>query len=106
MDEKRLEELFGNQKFVDALKAARKAEEVVRLFAANGVEVSTEGAEAFLADRDKASDGELSEDALDAVSGGGLLADLFDWWRNRGRKRSNPNGGKGAIGGGGSAGGR
>ena len=70
MDEKRLEELFGDQEFVDALKAAGKAEEVVRLFAANGVEVSAEGAKAFLADRDKASDGELSEDALDGVAGG------------------------------------
>lgn len=36
MDEKRLEELFGSQEFVDALKSAGTAEEVVRLFAANG----------------------------------------------------------------------
>ena len=98
MDVKRLEELFGSQEFVDALKAAGKAEEVVRLFAANGVEVSTEGAEAFLADRDKASDGELSEDALDGVAGGinafGAAktgAKFFWWWmKNYSRYGTNP----------------
>lgn len=71
MDEKRLEELFNDQKFMDALKAADKAEEVVRLFAENGVEVSTEEAETFLEGRAKgAQSGELNEDELDAVAGG------------------------------------
>lgn len=71
MDEKRLEELFGSQEFVDALKAAGKAEEVVRLFAANGVEVSTEEAEKFLKGRtDGVQSGELNADELDAVAGG------------------------------------
>lgn len=71
MDEKRLEELFGDQEFVDALKAAGKAEEVVRLFAANGVEVSTEEAEKFLEGRTNGvQSGELNADELDAVAGG------------------------------------
>ena len=71
MDEKRLEELFGSQEFVGALKAAGKAEEVVRLFAANGVEVSTEEAEKFLEGRtDGVQSGELNVDELDAVAGG------------------------------------
>ena len=51
MDEKRLEELFSNQEFVNALGAADKAEEVVRIFAENGVEMSTEEAEKFLEGR-------------------------------------------------------
>lgn len=70
MDEKRLKELFSDQKFVDALEAANKAEEVVRLLAENGIELNTEDAEAFLTARNKASEGELSEDALDDVAGG------------------------------------
>ena len=71
MDEKRLEELFSDQKFVDALGAADKAEEVVRIFAENGVEMSTEEAEKFLEGRaDGAQSGELNEDELDAVAGG------------------------------------
>ena len=73
MDEKRLEELFSNQEFVNALGAADKAEEVVRIFAEHDVEVSKEDAEAFLAARDKAPEGELSEDALDGVAGGMTL---------------------------------
>lgn len=57
MDEKRLEELFSNQEFVNALGAADKAEEVVRIFAEHDVEVSKEDAEALLAARDKAPRG-------------------------------------------------
>ena len=71
MDEKRLEELFSNQEFVNALGAADKAEEVVRIFAENGVEMSTEEAEKFLEGRaNGAQSGELNEDELDAVAGG------------------------------------
>ena len=81
------------------LDGAESLEDVVRVCAEAGITISKEQLEAFTAD------GELSEDTLDAVSGGGLLADLFDWWRNRGRKRSNPHGGYGAFGGGGSGGG-
>ena len=82
---------------------AESLEDVLRICAEEGISISKEQLEALEA---STADGELSEDALDAVSGGGLLADLFDWWRNRGRKRSNPNGGNGFIGGGGRAGGR
>lgn len=85
------------------INSAESLEDVVRICAEEGISISKEQLEALEA---STADGELSEDTLDAVSGGGLLADLFDWWRNRGRKRSNPNGGKGAIGGGGRAGGR
>lgn len=84
MDEKRLEELFSNQKFVDALGAANKAEEVVRIFAEHDVEVSKEDAEALLAARDKAPEGELSEDALDGVAGGVTWRLLWYVWKTMG----------------------
>lgn len=84
MDEKRLEELFSDQKFMDALKAAGKAEEVVRLFAENGVELSKGDAEALLAARDKAPEGELSEDALDGVAGGVTWRLLWHVWKTMG----------------------
>lgn len=77
MDEKRLEELLSNQKFIDALGAADKAEEVIRIFAEQDVEVTKEDAEALLAARDKATEGELNEDALDSVAGGSK------WWIGR-----------------------
>ena len=84
------------------LDGAESLDDVVRICAEAGITISKEQLEALEA---STADGELNEDALDAVSGGGLLADLFSWWRNRGRKRSNPHGGYGAFGGGGSGGG-
>lgn len=84
MDEKRLEELFSNQEFVNALGAADKVEEVVRIFAEHDVEVSKEDAEAFLAARDKAPEGELSEDALDGVAGGITWRLLWHVWKTMG----------------------
>ena len=73
MDEKRLGELLSDQKFVDALGAADKAEEVIRIFAEYDMEVTKEDAAALLIARDEAPDGELSEDALDGVAGGMTL---------------------------------
>ena len=81
------------------LDGAESLDDVVRVCAEAGITISKEQLEASTAD------GELSENTLDAVSGGGLLADLFDWWRNRGRKRSSGGGGNGSFGGGGSGGG-
>mgnify|MGYP006887196955 FL=1 len=90
MDEKRLEELFSNQEFVNALGAADKAEEVVRIFAEHDVEVSKEDAEAFLAVRDKAPEGELSEDALDGVAGGITWRLLWHVWKTMGSSLGGP----------------
>lgn len=86
------------------LDGAESLDDVVRVCAEEGITISKEQLEAV----DMSTpDGELPEEALDAVSGGSLTGWIFwYWWQNRGRKRSNPNGGKGAIGGGGSAGGR
>ena len=82
------------------LDGAESLDDVVRICAEAGIAISKEQLEAM--DKSMAN-GELTAEALDAVSGG-LLADLFNWWRNRGRKRSSGGGGNGSFGGGGSGG--
>lgn len=80
------------------LGSAESLDDVVRICAEAGIAISKEQLEALDVSM---TNGELTTEALDAVSGGGLLADLFNWWRNRGRKRWNLRGG-GSSGGGGS----
>lgn len=79
------------------LDSTESLDDVVRICAEAGIAASKEQLEALDVSM---ANGELTAEALDAVSGG-LLADLFNWWRNRSRKRWNPRGG-GSSGGGGS----
>lgn len=84
------------------LDGAESLDDVVRICEGAGIAVSKEQLEAMDVPM---ADGELSEEALDAVSGGSVAGwILWYWWRNRGRNRS--SGGNGSFGGGGRAGGR
>lgn len=84
------------------LSSAESLDDVVRVCEKAGIAVSKEQLEAMDVPM---ADGELTEEALDAVSGGSVAGwILWYWWRNRGRNRS--SGGNGSFGGGGRAGGR
>lgn len=84
------------------LDSAESLDDVVRLCEEAGIAVSKEQLEAMDVPM---ADGELTEETLDAVSGGSVVGWIFRyWWRNRGRNRS--SGGNGSFGGGGRAGGR
>ena len=86
------------------LDSAESLDDVVRVCEEAGIAVSREQLEAMDVPM---ADGELTEEALDAVSGGSVVGWIFRyWWRNRGRNRSSGGGGNGCFGGGGRAGGR
>ena len=92
-----------NSELQAKLDGAESLDDVVRLCEEAGIAVSREQLEAMDVPM---ADGELTEEALDAVSGGSVAGwILWYWWRNRGRNRSS-GGGNGSFGGGGRAGGR
>ena len=77
--EKLLERLAQNREFTDKLAEAGSLEETVKLFAAEGVNITAKDLEkaAELA----SAEGELDETMLDNVAGGGFLKYLnpFYW---------------------------
>lgn len=86
------------------LDSAESLDDVVRVCEGAGIAVSREQLEAMDVPM---ADGELSEETLDAVSGGSVAGWIFWYWlRNRSRNRSSGGGGNGSFGGGGRAGGR
>ena len=75
MEEKqaKLEELMKDEAFLDAIFSKESSEEVQKLFAEKGVELTMEAVEGLAAAVLQAApegNGELSEDALDSVAGG------------------------------------
>lgn len=75
---KKMEELLDTEDFAEKVAAANSQDEIYKLFAANGVDASYEDYMAYLQDSRNllvqkgviTEDGELSVEALDAVSGG------------------------------------
>lgn len=75
---KKMEELLNTEDFAEKVTAANSQDEIYKLFAANGVDASYEDYMAYLQDSRNllaqkgviTEDGELSAEALDAVSGG------------------------------------
>lgn len=74
-----IEKLAENEAFVKELGAAHTPEEVKSVFAAYGVEMTKEEAAVIIDTAKTNPDGELSEDSLDAVSGGILVSTLGGW---------------------------
>lgn len=78
MEEKqaKLEELMKDEAFLDAMFSKESSEEVQKLFAEKGVELTMEEVEGLAAAILQAApegNGELSEDALDSVAGGRII---------------------------------
>ncbi len=70
-----VEKIMQDQAFVDQLSDAESAEAAQKLFASKGVEFTLEEVKAIAAGV-QAENGELSEDDLEAVSGGVSLKDV------------------------------
>lgn len=85
--------LMSNETFQEKLYGAKDVSEVKELFANEGVDLTEEQLMEMLLPNGE----DLSEEDLENVSGGGSV---MNWIRSR------LGGGKGAFGGGGSAGGR
>ena len=67
----RMENLVDSEAFQKTLKSITTAEDMIRIFAQNGLEITAEDAEKFLQGRAKAlEEDELAVDELDAVAGG------------------------------------
>lgn len=68
---KRMEELFDSEAFQQTLKEVSTVEDMIRVFAENGLEITAEDAEQFLQGRKEGLESdELAVDELDAVAGG------------------------------------
>ena len=68
---KRIEELFDSEAFQQTLKEVSTVEDMIRVFAENGLEITAEDAEQFLQGRKEGLEkDELAVDELDAVAGG------------------------------------
>ncbi|MGN0585464.1 MAG: hypothetical protein ACI4JD_08420 [Ruminococcus sp.] len=71
-------ELLGREDFAEKLKLVESPEDVQKLFADNGVELSLEDIENMAMESMKnADDGEIDEDDLDNVSGGFVTTACF-----------------------------
>ena len=70
-----LEEAVKDAAFVEALKNAETPEEAQKVFASKGIDYSIEEVKAIAAGI-QGDDGELSEENLEAVAGGSVLATI------------------------------
>lgn len=88
-----IDSLMRDEKFQERLYEAKDLAEVKALFASEGMEITDNELMKMLLPQGET----LSEDELESVAGGGAI---MNWLRSR------LGGGKGAFGGGGTAGGR
>ena len=65
-------------------KAAKSAEELLELAKENGVELSEEEAKTCF--EQLHANSEVSDDELEAVSGGGICQDIIDFFQSRNRR--------------------
>ena len=98
-----MEELQITPELEEKIRNSESLDEIVQLCTDAGIPVTKEQIEAGLK---TAGDEELSETALDNVSGGGLFSLSVIIGIIWGRNRARGGGGQGSFGGGGSAGGR
>lgn len=106
-----MEEILISKEFEEKIQQAKTLEDVVQACAEEGIQVTKEQLEGAMLPE---SDGELTEDMLDNVSGGGLFSlvrKIINTYRainykGGGGGFSRGGGGKGAAGGGGGGGSR
>ena len=73
-----MKDMSTDAKFTEMLQNANSQEEILRVLNENGIAVSSEEMKNFV---DSAPDGELSEEVLDEVAGGGWLWNhLTKYW--------------------------
>ena len=67
------------EELIQKLQAAKSVDEIIAIAKENGVEVTKEKAQELL-DKLTVNDGELTDDMLDAVSGGGIVDTVKEWF--------------------------
>lgn len=85
----KIEQLMDSEKFVQKLNMTNGVEEMQELFAQYGVEVPLEELNKMVVSTSVGTDGELNEDALDNVAGGGWFQKFWEWLCNRNTKGIN-----------------
>ena len=73
---KKLQTLLGSEDFGKEIENVQSAEELQRAFAAHGVELTVDEVREICVAITVRKDGTLDEDALEQVSGGGVLTSL------------------------------
>jgi len=75
----KLQALLNDDSFAEGYSAAETKEDLQKLFADNGIEMSMEDIDSLLADipEEKNGDGELSDETLENVAGGSLLTRII-----------------------------
>lgn len=99
-----MNELIQDNEFKDAIEKAGSPEEIAQLLQAKGFEVSSAEIEKIF----NPEPGEINENELETVTGGGLLSSIWQYisalrYKAGGGGFSSGGGGKGALGGGGIA---
>lgn len=82
----KIEHLMDSEEFVQKLNLTNSVEEMQELFEQYGVEVSQEELNQLVALAYVGVDGELNEEAMENVVGGGLFQKFWDWLCNRNTK--------------------
>ena len=70
--EEKIKALYNDKNFTDELSAAKSFEEAAALFASHGVVVSAQDLEDIAKEAMTVGEGDLSEEMLEQVSGGGI----------------------------------
>jgi len=73
-----IENLLNSETFMEAASGIQTLEQLQKLFAQNGVELTMEELKALTASAGAEANGELSDEELDNVAGGGFISWLFD----------------------------
>lgn len=75
-----IENLKSDTELLEQVEKAGSAEEIAELLRARGLEVTDENAQAAYEYKVKAQSGELNEEALDEVAGGGIITGIVVGW--------------------------
>ena len=82
----KIEQLMDSEEFVQKLNLTNGVEEMQKLFEQYGVEVPLEELNQMVSVAHVGVDGELNEEALENVAGGGWFQKFWDWLCNRNTK--------------------
>ena len=72
MNEEKIREVFSDEKFVKSLMELETPEEVQKALAEKDIDLSVEDIKKIAELLQKKADGELSDDELESVAGGGI----------------------------------
>lgn len=89
----KIEQMMDSEEFVQKLNLTACVEEMQELFAQHGVDITMDELNRMIASVSVGANGELNEDALENVAGGGKAWDwikkqLNNWFKRRSKKNA------------------